>query len=59
VFRVGSDAREAVLTTAQGFDATPRRVDDVSVSITTKTLDEHSAKIIDLVKQAEGIYLQE
>ena len=55
VIRVGSDAREAVLTTlqAQGFDATPRRVDDVSVSITTKGLDEHSVIIIDLIKRAE------
>jgi hypothetical protein len=56
VFRAGSETREAALSTlqAQGFDATPRRAENVSFSVTTKGLDEHSATIIGLLKSAEN-----
>jgi hypothetical protein len=54
-FRVGSDTRDAVLSSLQegGIDASPRRTDNVSFSITTKGLEERSAIIIDVLKRAE------
>jgi hypothetical protein len=56
VFRAGSQMRDAAISTLQeqGFDATPRRAENVSVGVTTKGLDEHSGTITDLLKSAES-----
>lgn len=55
VVRVGDSARDATLAELQshGLDATPRRTDDVGFSISTKGLDDHVDRIIDLLKTAE------
>lgn len=54
-FRVGSGARESVLSSLQdgGIDASPRRADNVTFNITTKSLDEHAAVIREVLKHAE------
>jgi hypothetical protein len=54
-FRVASGTRESVLSSLQagGIDASPLRTDNISFSITTKGLEEHSAIIRDVLKRAE------
>ncbi len=54
-FRVGSGTRESILSSLQegGIDASPRRTDNVSFSITTKGLEEHSTIILDALRRAE------
>lgn len=54
-FRVGSEAREAVLSSLQdgGMDASPRRTENVTFSITAKGLEEHATLIKDVLKRAE------
>jgi len=54
-FRVGTEERDPVLSLLQdkGIDASPRRTDNVSFSVTTKALDERLPVIHDVLKKAE------
>ena len=53
--RVGSEERDTTLATFQniGIDASPRRVDAITFSITTRGLDEHLETVTNVLKVAE------
>jgi len=54
-FRATSETREAVLSKLQsgGLDASPSRTANVTLSLTTKSFDEHAAMLGDVLKEAE------
>jgi hypothetical protein len=54
--RLGSDSRDAMLSLLQegGIDASPRRTENVSFSITAKSLEEHGPLVTDVLKRAEA-----
>lgn len=54
-FRATSETRDSIVSSLQngGIDASPRRTENVTFSITAKGLDEHSALIGDVLKRAE------
>jgi hypothetical protein len=54
-FRAGSETRDSDLSLLQeaGIDASARRAHNISFSITTKELEEHSAVIRDVLRRAE------
>ncbi len=56
-FRLNSETRDAALATlqAKGIDAFPRRTDSITLSLTSKMLDEHMETLIQLLKTAEEI----
>jgi hypothetical protein len=53
--RVTNETRDQLLSTLQskGIDASPRRTDRITLSLTTKGLSEHTDAIIDTLKRAE------
>jgi hypothetical protein len=54
-FRTTSETRDAIVSALQegGIDASPRRTENASFSITAKELEEHFALIKDVLKRAE------
>ena len=54
-FRVTSDTRDSVVSSLQeaGIDASPRRAENVTFSITAKGVDEHTGIIKDVLGRAE------
>jgi hypothetical protein len=54
-FRVTSETRDSVVSMLQngGVDASPRRTDNISLSLTTKSLDEHSELVSNVLRDAE------
>jgi hypothetical protein len=54
-FRVPSDTRDTVVSSLQdqGVDASPRRTEFITFSITTKGLDDHTQVIKDVLSRAE------
>lgn len=54
-FRVTSETREDIVSTLQnvGIDASPRRTENVTFSITAKELDEHLPTITETLRVAE------
>jgi hypothetical protein len=53
--RVTNETRDQLLSTLQskGIDASPRRTDRITLSLTTKGLSDHTDAIIDTLKKAE------
>jgi hypothetical protein len=54
-FWATNETRDSIVTFLQegGIDASPRRTESVTFSITTKDLDEHFTIIKDVLKRAE------
>jgi hypothetical protein len=54
-FRATSETRDATVSSLQdgGIDASPRRTDNVTFSITSKDLEEHAVAIKDVLSRAE------
>jgi hypothetical protein len=54
-FTTTAELREGVLSKLQtgGFDASPRRTDNVTLSVTTKSLDDHAALLTEVLRNAE------
>ena len=54
-FRVTAESRDAVLSSLQdgGIDATPRRSENITFSITAKSLEEQSNLVTEALKRAE------
>jgi hypothetical protein len=54
-FRIGSETRDPVLSSLQeaGIDASPRRTENVSFSVTAKSFEERQTVIRDVLKRAE------
>jgi hypothetical protein len=54
-FRTTAEARDAVLSRLQneGFDASPRRAENITFSLTAKSFDEHPELVKDVLKNAE------
>ncbi len=55
-FRVGTESRDAILSFLQdgGIDASPRRTENVSFSVTAKSHSDHASLIDDVLKKAEA-----
>lgn len=54
-FRAKNETRDAIVTSLQegGIDASPRRTENITFSITSKDLEEHFTIIKDVLKRAE------
>jgi len=54
-FRATSETRDSIVSSLQegGIDASPRRTEGITFSITSKDLEEHFALIKDVLKRAE------
>jgi hypothetical protein len=55
-FRTTGESRDSVLSQLQndGFDASPRRVENITFSLTVKSFDEHSELVRDILRDAES-----
>jgi hypothetical protein len=54
-FRATTETRDSIVSSLQagGIDASPRRTDKITFSITSKELDEHFGAIKDVLSRAE------